>query len=185
SDGGESWSAIEVGKSASGSSLDSAVVDGAFAVVGESLFIGLNDPRGPARGVYRSSDRGASWQPIANGRLTNASVLALGSHGRQVLAWTQSYGVWRRSIDEIVASSPLDEPAPLRPFRMMPNPASSLVDIDVANLAELTVTDALGRRVIVTGASSFDTSTLSNGLYVVVARDRVGAVTSATLLVRH
>jgi hypothetical protein len=67
----------------------------AIALDGSVIFVGLR--RG---GVYISQDHGASWQIINEG-LTNNNIMSLVVSGSNLIAGTEGYGIWYRSLSDI------------------------------------------------------------------------------------
>jgi photosystem II stability/assembly factor-like uncharacterized protein len=175
-DAGENWASVDVG-----AELNAPLAEGAFTIAGETLFIGLNDRVGAMRGVHSSSDHGATWKLVSNGRLSDANILALGRHGDQLLAWTQSYGIWRRSLSELVASAHDDSEPRTSTVHVVPNPAHGLVTIRGAIGAAI-VFDPLGRIVARSSEGVIDLSGLPAGRYVVVAQDQEGSVVGVPLV---
>jgi hypothetical protein len=108
---------------------------------------------GTAGGVFKSSDGGATWNPVNEG-LTDLEVQALASPSAMLYAGTNNSGLWRRPLAEMVTSvQPMSNglPSAAKLEQNYPNPFNPSTTINYelprASHVTLTVYDVLGREV--------------------------------------
>jgi photosystem II stability/assembly factor-like uncharacterized protein len=120
----------------------------AFASSGSNIFAG-----GSYGGAFLSTDNGGTWSVVNNG-LVNNRVLALAVSGAYLFAGTDSSGVWRRPIHEMITSAhnaPTDLHVHVSLEQNYPNPISPATTISFTipfrSFVSLKIFDALGKEV--------------------------------------
>lgn len=139
-----------------------------------SIFAGTWD------GVYLSTNAGAEWNQVDSG-LGNTSIRSLAANGKYLYASTESSGVWRRLLSEMITTSIKSEaalPGNFYLFQNYPNPFNPTTiirySLPLASIVTLRVYDILGRDIKTLSLErqgegihsvSFSADDLSSGIY--------------------
>ncbi|HOI28498.1 MAG TPA: T9SS type A sorting domain-containing protein [Melioribacteraceae bacterium] len=157
---------------APGSNLVNRIIPRSLTISNNNLFLGSDN------GLFLSEDFGHSWIQIG---LNNKIVLSLFVKGDYLFAGTEGYGIWKRSISEMITDVGYEEDDSITSFQLFqnyPNPFNPITKIkfDLPERAKtrLIVYDILGREVsllldseLETGNHEidFDGSKYSSGVY--------------------
>ncbi len=128
-----------------GSNLLNRIIPRSLIISNNNLFLGSDN------GLYISEDYGQSWIPIG---LNNKIILSLFVKGDYLFAGTEDYGIWKRSISEILTDIDYDKDNITTSFHLLqnyPNPFNPTTRIKF-NLpktvfTKLIVYDVMGREV--------------------------------------
>jgi photosystem II stability/assembly factor-like uncharacterized protein len=129
-----------------------------FAVSGANLFAGTqNFSDGTNCGVFLSTDSGASWTSVNTG-LPDTSIQALAVCGPNLVAGTNSAGIWYRPLSQIIGTSSVAPNSPTQnSFAAFPNPFTKSTTISFTtpksgasignDAAEVSIVNLLGSQV--------------------------------------
>jgi hypothetical protein len=191
-DDGNTW--VATGLTNASISAFATVDDG---VEGTILFAALADGDG---GVFLSTDEGANWSAVSTG-LRDIPVLSLcialdGRGGRDLIAGTNGYGVWRRPLSDMVITDvrpPMNHPAAATlELSVQPNPAREQVlvrydargECGVLGLYNIYGARVLGCEARESGLARFDVGALPAGMYMLMLRSGAETATRRVMVVR-
>jgi hypothetical protein len=109
----------------------------------------------PWQGVYRSTDYGTNWIEVNTG-LADSSVQSVAIMGNYIFAGTDSTGVWRRPLSDVISSVAQSASGGSQVFSLLqnyPNPFNPITTIryglPARSRVTLTVYNTLGQSVAV------------------------------------
>lgn len=158
SDNGNTWSYATIG-SASTQAY-------ALLINGAKLFVGATGGQ-----VYLSTDNGITWSAVNTG-LPPSSVLSFVVSGTNIYAGTESSGIWKRPLSELVG---IEENNSNINFAIYPNPNNGMFTISGTKISSIEIFNMLGERVykseIKNSDSEIDLSKQQKGIYFVQIMD--------------
>jgi Secretion system C-terminal sorting domain len=123
-----------------------------LAVSGNNVFAGTGSPT--PNGVFVSNDNGANWTQRNEGFPPTIDIHALCIFNNYIFAGSESYGVYRRPLSELIGIKPISNQVPEH-FALeqnYPNPFNPATKIRFAlpksSFAKIVIYDALGREVV-------------------------------------
>ena len=150
-----------------------------LAVSGTNLFVAMGNDEGD-HSVFLSTNNGTNWTAVNTGLPPNTNVSSLAVNGEYLFAGTDSSGVWRRPLSEMVSvdENKVSMPDHFSLEQNYPNPFNPSTTITYSlphtSSVALKVYDVLGREVVtpVNGVEEpgyksvrFDATNLASGVY--------------------
>ncbi len=148
-----------------------------FMIIGKNILTATE-----GGGVFLTIDNGESWTAVNNGFLENRpSIWSLAIYNNDIYAGTESYGVWKRPLSEVITGMNVTESQKSDiGIKINPNPVEQKTKISyqlpVKSNINISVYDITGRKVATLVneekekgdySISYNTSNLSSGLYFV------------------
>lgn len=138
-----------------------------FTVNGTNIFVGIEN-----EGVLLSTDNGVNWTAINTG-ITNTGVRSLVFSGTDIFAGTDTSGVWKRSLSEIIGIE--DATSATSTISVYPNPASEMFTLNIIRSSNealtLNIYNVIGvlvkSEMLKQNNRQINVGELSNGIYMV------------------
>ncbi|OFX31041.1 MAG: hypothetical protein A2X08_18245 [Bacteroidetes bacterium GWA2_32_17] len=150
----------------------------AFAISGTYIFAGTW-----GGGVYLSQNGGTSWTQMSDGLTGNALFIeSLAVKGDTLFAGNGYYGVWRRTISEMIG---IDEVNENNILTVYPNPASKNINIKTTIQSKDAMvsifniqSQLLLQQPLYKENTEINISTLTKGMYIIKVKSDKGIVTN-------